>query len=165
MSPKSMLKLAVVIAITAVITSAATVFAVGAIPADFLPKGEVRVLEVSAANAKNTTSTSFVNVPGLSANVIVPSGKVADLIIEFSGMVNSPDALSTRALVDSTVALPGPTQVYYGQGINLGASTHGFNYYLNGVNPGVHRVVIQWSGLGGQQFISYRSMIVIANLR
>ena len=165
MSRKTTLKLVTVIALTAVLTLGIAAIAFGFMPGDFQPKGQVRITEVSATNANNTTSTSFVNIPNLSTTVTVPAGKVADLVIQFSGMVNSPDAVSSRALVDTTVALPGPTQLYYGQGVNLGASSLGFNYYLNGVGPGVHRIAIQWSGLGGQQFISYRSMIVIANIR
>lgn len=161
---KSTIKLVVVIALTAILTLGAAAAALSFVPGDFLAPGQVRITEVSATSVKNTTSSSFVTIPGLATNVTVPPGKTADLVIQFSGEVNSPDALATQALVDSTVALPGATQIYYGAGVNLGASAHGFNYYLNGVGSGVHRIAIQWHGLGGQQFISMRSMIVIANI-
>jgi hypothetical protein len=105
-------------------------------------------------------------VPGLDTTVTVPTGKVADFVIQFSGVVNSPDYLYTRARVNSTNALPGDTQIFAKPtSSQVGASAHSFNYYLFALPAGNHRIRIQWKGNGGQQFMSDRSMIVIANVR
>ena len=136
-------------------------------PGKLQPAGSVRVAAVSAFDAINTTSTSFVDLPGLATGIKVPAGKLADVIIQFSGSMNSPSALYVRALVDTAVANPnnlgnGP-QMFWGVG--GGATAQAFNFYTFGVGPGSHIVKMQWEGLSGQQFMSYRSMIVMVNIR
>ena len=126
-------------------------------PLGLQPSGTVRVGAVSAFNAINTTSTSFVDVPGLTNTFTIASGKKGDLVIQFSGEVNSPSALSVRALVDGSAADPnnagfGP-QIFWGVG--GGATTQGFNFYKFGVGSGSHTVKMQWDGLSGSQFMSF----------
>lgn len=153
---------ALLVAVAFMLGLVASAYGLG--PETLQPAGKMRVAAVSATNAINTTSTSWVDVPNLSTFITVPDGKVADVVIEFSAMVNSPDAQSVRARIDRSVASPGPVQVFYTPG-NVGASSHGFNFYKFAIGPGTHTVKMQWSGLGGQQFMSYRSMILFVNLR
>ena len=136
------------------------------LPLGLQPAGTVRVGAVSAFDPINTSSTSFVDLPGLTNSFSIPAGKHGDLIIQFSGEVNSPSALYVRALVDGSVADPnnagnGP-QVFWGLG--GGATTQGFNFYKFAVAAGAHTVKMQWAGLSGSQFMSYRSMIVVVNI-
>ncbi len=136
------------------------------LPLGLQPSGTVRVGAVSAFNAINTSSTSFVDLPGLATSFSIPTGKHGDVIIQFSGEVNSPSALYVRTVVDGSVADPnnagnGP-QVFWG--VNGGATTQGFNFYKFGLVAGSHTVKLQWRGLSGSQFMSYRSMIVLVNI-
>ena len=130
------------------------------------PSGSLRVGAVSATDAINTTSTTFVDVPGLSMTAKIPAGKKGDVIIQFSGEVNSPSATYVRAMVDSTIADPNNAgagvQIFWGVG--GGATAQGFNFYDFGVGPGTHTVKMQWEGLSGSQFMSNRSMVVFVNI-
>jgi hypothetical protein len=135
-------------------------------PLGLQPSGTVRVGAVSAFNAINTSSTTFVDVPGLSTTFSIPSGKKGDVIIQFSGEVNSPSAMNVRALVDVSAADPnnagnGP-QIFWG--VSGGATTQGFNFYKFGVGSGSHIVKMQWDGDSGSQFMIFRSMIVFVNI-
>lgn len=165
MFTKFPIKLAAIIALTAILTIGVATAAFGFAPADFQPKGAMYVTAVSATNAINTSSTSYVDVPGLSTRVTIPAGKVGDLVIQLSAEVNSPDGLYARARVDGSNATPGQAQLYNGINVNKGSSTHGFNYYMFNVGAGLHEIKIQWKGLGGSQFMSNRSMVVFANIR
>ena len=136
------------------------------LPLGLQPAGSVRVGAVSAFNAINTSSTSFVDLPGLATTFTIPAGKHGDVIIQFSGEVNSPSALYVRTVVDSSIADPnnagnGP-QVFWAT--SGGATTQGFNFYKFGLAAGSHTVKMQWEGLSGSQFMSYRSMIVLVNI-
>lgn len=155
------------IALTVLLTLGIAYVAFGAIT-DFQPQGSYRVTAVSATNSINTTSTTFVDVPGLVTRVTIPTGKVGDLVIEFSGEVNAADGVFARAQVDGANALPNgvsPVQLFSSININTGSSTHGFNWYKFGVGAGLHKVAIQWKGLGGSEFMSNRSMVVLASIR
>lgn len=166
MFQKQTIKLGAVALTAVLLTLGVAAVAFGYLPDAFQPKGAMYVAAVSGADAINTTSTSFVDVPALDTTVTVPTGKVADFVIQFSGVVNSPDYMYTRARVDNSNAQPGDTQIFSKPtSSTVGASAHAFNYYLFGVAAGTHRIRIQWKGNGGQQFMSDRSMIVIANVR
>lgn len=165
MFTKPTVKFTAVAALVAFLTLGIAAVAFGYLPSDWQPKGTVRLTAVSAANAINTSSTSYVDTPNLSTRVSVPDGKVADIVIQLSAEVNSPDGVYARARVDNTTAFPGAVQLYNGINQNTGSSTHGFNYYVFGVGPGLHEVKIQWKGLGGQEFMSNRSMVVVASIR
>lgn len=130
------------------------------------PAGQVRMAAVSAFDAINTTSTTFIDVPGLSTTFKVAAGKHADVVIQFSGEMNSPSALYMRAIVDGAAANPnnagsGP-QMFWGVG--GGATSQTFNFYQFGLGAGSHTVKMQWDGLSGSQFMSYRSMVVLVNI-
>lgn len=126
------------------------------------PKGQVRFAYASATNPINTTATSFVDLPNLAATVTVPKGKVADVLILFSGEMNSPSALYIQAVIDAFATTPGPVQAFWGVG--GGATAQGFNFY-GVIGEGTHTIKMQWRGLSGQQFMSVRSMTILLNLR
>lgn len=161
-------KTLVTITVVAVLVAFVSISAAVALAATqgLQPKGVMRVAAVSAFDAVNTSSTSYVDLPNLSTSFKVPAGQTADVIIQFSGSMNSPSALYARAVVDGTAADPnnagnGP-QMFWGVG--GGATAQAFNFYKFGVGSGGHTVKIQWAGLSGQQFMSYRSLVVFVNL-
>jgi hypothetical protein len=134
--------------------------------AQALPSGQARFAYASANNPINTTATfttGFVDVPNLATSITVPAGQVADVLILFSGEMNSPSALYVQAVVDGQVAQPGLVQAFWDQA--GGATTQGFNFRGSVLGAGTHTIKMQWAGLSGQQFMSARSMTVILNLR
>lgn len=164
MQSKSFKKLVMVVVVAAMLTLGVGAVAFGYGAADFQPQGNMVVTAVSAKNSINTVSNSFVTVPALDTTVVVPTNKVADIVIQFSGVVNSADYLYTQARIDGVAINPGPTQLFDGTD-NTGAYAHGFNYYKFNVGPGRHRIDIQWKGLGGNQFMAERSMVIFASIR
>ncbi len=163
MKPKWMLALTMVSALIAMISMTIAAVALAA-PDTLQPAGKMRVAMQSGSNAVNMTSTSYQNIPNLATNVTVPGGKVADLVIQFCGVMNSPDALYVRAQFDaSNVSPSGDVQAFYDT--SGGATSQCFTWYKLGVGSGLHVVEMQWKGLGGQQFMSQRSLVVWANIR
>jgi hypothetical protein len=144
-------------------------FAVAAsIAPQFVGAGSTRYAMVARGPLDTTTtrSTTFENVVGLSVGIGIPSGQTAELIITFSGEVNSCDVMYIRAVVDGVAAGPSETQLQYRIGQNLGADSHSFTFYKKGVGSGAHTVAIQWHGLTtcDHQFMAARSMVVTANI-
>lgn len=132
---------------------------------DFAPKGEVRIATLTASNPVTTNATfntGFVPIPGLGVPITIPRGKRADVAILFTGEMNSADAAFVSAVVDGVAASPGPVQAFWG--LNGGAASQAANFAAQ-LGEGTHSIQMQWGGLGGQQFVSLRSMIVIVNLR
>lgn len=128
----------------------------------FAPKGQVRLAYTAAVNPINTTATSFVDLPNLAATVTIPKGKVADVVVLFSGMMNSPSALYVRSVIGAAEASPGPFQAFWG--VNGGATTQSANF-SGFLGEGTHTIKMQWRGLSGQQFMSIRNMTILLNLR
>ena len=96
----------VVTAATLVVAASAAGYALAAnLAVSELPAGSTRYAMVAAQDSQQTTSTTFVNIPSLSATIAIPSGKVGDLIIDFSGEVNSCGALYVRAVIDGSSGL------------------------------------------------------------
>jgi hypothetical protein len=160
------LGLALVSVVVAVFVAGYAVAA--SIAPEFVGAGSTRYAMVARGPLDTTTtqSTTFVNVTGLSVGIGIPSGKSAELIITFSGEVNSCDVMYIRAVVDGGAAAPAETQLQYRIGQNLGADSHSFTFYKKGVGSGVHTVAIQWHGLTtcDHQFMAARSMVVTANI-
>lgn len=134
-------------------------------PASFVSAGTTRYAMVSRGplQTATTSSSTYVDIPGMATTISVPANKTAELIITFSGMVNTCDAMYVRAVVDGSAALPSETQFQWN--FKGGADSHAFTFYTT-VKAGSHRVKIQWHGLStcAQQFIASRSMIVTANI-
>jgi hypothetical protein len=132
---------------------------------DFPPKGEVRIASLTANNPVTTTATSnagLVPLPGLGLPISIPRGKVADVTILFAGTMNSADATFVSAVVDGVPAAPGVVQAFFGVGAGAASQAAHFTTFLF---EGDHTIEMRWGGLGGQQFMSRRSMTVIVNLR
>jgi hypothetical protein len=142
--------------------------AAASIAPEFVGAGSTRYAMVARGPLDTTTtqSSTFVNITGLSVVIGIPSGKTAELIINFSGEVNSCDVMYVRAVVDGAAAGPSETQLQYRIGQNLGADSHSFTFYKKGVGAGSHTVAMQWHGLTtcDHQFMAARSMIVTANI-
>jgi hypothetical protein len=158
--------------VVVIIMVLATTFVVGyGVAAQFVhpnlvPAGTTRYGFAGAMDAQTTTSTTFVNIPNLSQPFMVPSGKVADLSVQFSGELNGCSAISVRALLDgSTVFAPGEVQVFW-PFAGSGAASHGFTFFKVAVPAGSHTVVLQWHELTNcnQAFISLRSLVLTANI-
>jgi len=134
--------------------------------AQVLLQGQVRLAYAFGNNPINTTATftsGFVDVPNLATSVTIPAGHVADVLILFSGEMNSPSALYVQAVVDGGVASPGLVQAFWDTA--GGATTQSFNFRGSTLGAGTHAIKMQWAGLSGQQFMSARSMTVMLNLR
>ena len=132
---------------------------------DFAPKGEVRIATRTASDPINTTASfasGFVAVPGMTIPVTVPNGKVADVTILFTGEMNSPDAEYVSAVIDGGALSPGAVQAFWK---NNGGATSQAATFTGIVPAGNHFIQMQWGGLGGQQFMSLRTMTVLLNLR
>jgi hypothetical protein len=156
----------------ALVTVAAVVFlagyaAAGAVAAGYAAAGAVAPTFVSPAGTTRyamvargpldgiaTTSSIFVDITGLSVIIGIPSGKHAELIVTFSGEVNTCDAMYVRAYTQLQWAFGG------------GADSHSFTFFKKDVGPGSHTVAMQWRGLStcDHQFMDARSMIVTANI-
>ena len=161
-----MKRLAILAATMAVLSVTDSVLA--AVVSDFAPKGTTLYAMASAEPSDTTTtnSTDFVDIAGLSTVINIPKHKTAELIINFSGEVNSCDVMFVRATVDGAAAAPSDTQLQYRIGQNLGAESLSFTFFAQNVNPGSHTVAMQWHGGSncGSQFMAARSMIVTANV-
>ena len=132
---------------------------------DFAPKGEVRMASRTASDPITTTAsfnTGFVPIPGFTMPISIPHGKIADVKVLFTGEMNSADAEYVSAVVDGFQASPGVVQAFWGIGGGATSQAANFDAFLG---EGDHTIQMQWGGLGGQQFMSLRSMIVVVNLR
>jgi hypothetical protein len=133
----------------------------------FTPQGVTRYAMVASnggsGNNAITTSTTYVDMPGMATSISVPTGKTADDIVTFSGMANTCDATLVRAVVDTAVASPAEVQFMWNH--SGGAESHAFTFFRT-VKSGLHTVKIQWRGLTScaQQFMAARSMVVTANI-
>jgi hypothetical protein len=152
-----------VLAIGIALGVGATTLAIGPDTKAFRPAGTTRYAWASANDAQNTSSTTMVDMPNMSTTITIPAGKKADLFITFSGAMNTADAGSIRAIIDSSasVAAPGTVQVVWN--IAGGAAAHGFTFHKV-VGNGDHTVKIQWSTLTSSTFVSDRSLMVTANI-
>jgi hypothetical protein len=154
------------IAAVAALSVAGYAFAATINPA-FSPAGVTRyaMVQQGPTVTATTTSTTFVNMPGMSVAVSIPSGKTADLIVTFSAQVNSCLAMLVRATVDGSAALPSSTQFFWQAG-NTGADSRAFTFFQHNVGAGSHTVRIQWAGVTScaNEFVAARSMIVTANI-
>lgn len=161
-----MKRIAVLAAIAAVLS--VTSYVLAAVVSDFVPKGTTLYAMVSAEDGDTTTTTStdFVDIAGLSTLINIPKHKTAELVINFSGDVNSCDIMYVRAAVDGAAAAPAQTQFLYRLGESLGSESHSFTFFAEGVNSGLHTVTMQWHGLSNchNQFMGARTMVVTANV-
>ena len=152
-----------VILVAGVASLAITATALGA----FLTKGTTRdaFASVDVSSPATTSSSSFVNLPGMSVSVTIPAGKTADLFVTFNAELNGCGPINVRAIVDSsaTIAAPGAALLFSHTGGS--AEAHGFTW-MRTAGAGTHSVTIQWLSGGGcsQAFAGVRSLWVTANV-
>lgn len=140
-----------------------------AVPSAFLTTGTTRYAFVSTAAATSTTSTSFVNLSGLSTTISIPAGKTADVFILFCGDTVTESFTLVRAVVGGSRASPIEMQIREPPADPLGGGETGCaNFLKTGVPSGTQTVAMQWRGAGafpGKQHQMFdRSMVVIANI-
>jgi hypothetical protein len=140
-----------------------------AVPSTFLTSGTTRYAFVSTATVTSTTSTSFVNLSGLSTTIAIPAGKTADVFILFCGDTMTESYTLVRALVGGNRASPVEMQVREPPADPLGGGETGCaNFLKKDVPAGTQTVSMQWRGAGAfpgsQQQMFDRSMVVIANI-
>jgi len=157
---------AIALTVASLLTQSHHASAVVSLGPDFPPPGQVQIASLTASDPITTTAsfrTGFVAIPGLTMPISIPRGKLADIKILFTGEMNSADAEFVSAVVDGFQAPPGVVQAFWAfEG--GGATSQAANYSLT-IGSGDHTIEMQWGGLGGQQFMSNRSMTVIVNLR
>ena len=133
----------------------------------FVTKGTTRYAfaSVNVSSPATTTSSSFVDLPGMSVSVSIPANKTAELFITFSSELNGCGAIYVRAIVGSSanIAAPGAALLFSHTGGS--AEAHGFTW-MRSVGTGSHTVKIQWQNVGGctQDFAGVRSLFVTANV-
>ena len=110
-------------------------------PALFLTSGTTRYATAVGEDPQTTTSTTFVNIPNLSTTITIGAGKVADLMIDFSGELNGCSAILVRAVVDGVTTTPSSAQVFWPLA-GLGAASHGFTFIKKAVKSGTHTVAV-----------------------
>lgn len=140
------------------ITAAALVALIAAVPAfaavTHTAKGIFKTIVVTETNAQSTNSTSYVNLPGASATITVPAGKIHLVNVRFSAesycFGSTSDAgnwCSVRILVDGTEMLPN-------SGFDFAFNANGnADDFWEGhamertlvVGAGTHTVTVQWA--------------------
>jgi hypothetical protein len=113
-----------------------------------------------------TSSTTFVNIPGLSRTFGHGAGAAEEVVVMLQGAfswnsVSPNDTAYVRLLIDNQVQGPGD-QVPLKSVDGFGSGTHGFNWQSKALTPGTHSVRVQWrSDLGSQLCVDARSLIVL----
>jgi hypothetical protein len=151
------------VAVVAALAVTATAMGIG--PFGFRPAGDTRYAfkSVDVSSPATTTSSTYVDMTGMTVSLTTPADKKADLFITFNAELNGCNGLYVRAVVDSNVAAPGQALLFSHAGGS--AEAHGFTWSRS-VGPGAHTVRIQWLVLTGcsQGFAGVRTLFVIANI-
>lgn len=156
----------VIIGALMVLASAAASYAAvsAAMPGAFFAAGETRYAAVSATNGIATSSSTYADMPNATVWITVPTGKTADVLIEFCGdaSTSASTGLLVQAMVGSVVAAPGQRTLKYD---DVGVATECVQFYKTGVTAGNKAVKIQWKQAGpGPANLYERSLIVTANI-
>ena len=113
----------------------------------------------SGTETFSTTSTRFVDLPGMSVTFTIPGSVASCLKVDLSAVTYalSGELISMRVLLDGTEIRPGRVQW---SGNDSGwAAAHAFNFYAFGVPPGVHTVKAQANSYSGSiVWVHWRSM-------
>jgi len=112
-----------------------------------------------------TTSTTFVNIPGLSRSFTLGAGAAEEVVAMLQGSFSlnrqGSDTAFVRLLIDNVVQGPGDQVPIKGID-DSGGSTHGFNWQSKVLSPGTHTVRVQWrTDLGSNLCVDARSLIVL----
>jgi len=106
---------------------------------------------------ESTTSSSFTNIPDMTANLTVPSA--GDLVFTLSGEAESTTGkrMFVRAVLDGQAT--NPSDVVFADGSYTGV--HAFTFIAKNVQAGAHTLEMQWlvDG-GGTAYIGDRSLMI-----
>lgn len=109
-----------------------------------------------------TSSTSFVDVPGMETTVNIP-GPTSCVGVEYTATVftGGNEQVYVQATMDDVPCSPPNVQFPEDNGDVPQAITHAFDFICQNVRPGVHTFKIQWrSFFGGPVYIHCRTMKV-----
>lgn len=116
---------------------------------------------VDTDSSASTTSTTFVDMPGMIATITVDRPSI--LLIMFSANAWNTDpwrSVNARALVNGTSAKPYWIWLTENRETKVGIMANTFNFYAL-VPSGAHTVKIQWKVTGGTAESLMRSLIVV----
>jgi hypothetical protein len=136
--------------------------------------GQCKVSKVSYATGEDTgnstTSTSYVDVPGMSSTFTEGGTVTRCVTVEYTAFVFAAEGdnlMFVRALLDGvTVASPSETQ-FDGDSDEDGdfqwARSHAFNFVFPSVAPGSHTIKIQWRSLDGGTIFTHRRTLLVGH--
>ena len=157
------LRIPIVIVVTALLTEAVGLAVQAAVPGALRPSGVTRYAVASANDSVSMSSTSWVDIPGLSQSITIPSGKRGDVFISFcgNGEVVAGSPLSwVRAMVGGRMTEP-PAFALSGSGNDTDCA----EFYKLNVAAGTKNVRMQWGLFGaGTLSVHARVMIVTVNI-
>jgi hypothetical protein len=113
-----------------------------------------------------TSSTTFVNIPGLSRTFTLGGTAAEEVVVMLQGAFNlngaAPfDTAFVQLLIDNVVQGPG-NQVPIRSVEDASTSTSGFNWQSKVLQPGSHTARVQWrTDLGSEVCVDARSLIVL----
>jgi hypothetical protein len=130
------------------------------------PTPKVSFAVTNGTEVVSTTSTSFVDLPGMSVTFNVPGAAVTCLKVDLAAMTFAAagaELLFMRVLVDGNEILPGPIQWSGDDDENANgrwARAHAASFYTT-VFPGVHNVRAQFRSFGGQSVFAHARSISV----
>ena len=142
------LKIPIIIVVTAILTQLAGYAVHAAMPDALLPAGTTRYATASASSVEQTTyAAGWLDLPGMTKYITIPTGKTADVIVVFCGeaISDSTDLVSARALIRDVVASPSEVILVYD--FIYWSNRCGVFYKAN-VAAGSPAVKIQWRADG-----------------
>ena len=121
----------------------------------------------NSTDTQCTTSTSFVDIPGMSVTFTIPGTARQTVLALFQGEWFNSDRALARIVVNGFV-VPGPgdnlSPMALDSGNDAGSvvdETNGFNFITNPIKPGVKTLKVQWASVGGKTIcVDERSLIV-----
>ena len=160
------MKIPIIVIVIVLLNQAAGYAVHAAMPDAFRPAGTTRYAVVSASDEVSTSSYGWVNIPGLSQSITIPSGKRGDIMILFCGVIKvstSPMNQWVSAQVGGSRATPSAVLL---ETTALARESRCSNFYKLNVAAGTKTVRMQWSidSPAATQYLTERSMIVIVNI-
>lgn len=160
------LKIPIIILVTAILTQLAGYAVHAAMPDALLPDGSTRYAAAVSTSVENVLlSDGWIDLPGMTKFITIPTGKTADVIVIFCGssFTGDPAYLSVRALIRDVLASPEAFQLQVSD--TVGRSSHCAIFLKTNVASGSPAVKIQWQVTGGKgATVVSRSMLVIVNI-
>ncbi|HNR69359.1 MAG TPA: FlgD immunoglobulin-like domain containing protein [bacterium] len=123
--------------------------------------GEGMIASVSAPSGPSVSieSSSFVDIPGMSANVTIPENSQLCIAFSAEAYTFNDKRMFVRALIDGQPVSPSDvvlTAVYFD-------GVCSFHFISRGVSGGAHQIVLQWKvDAGGTAYVGDRNLTVIA---